>query len=325
MAFSLKQLVFEQIKRRRLRNLIDKNTLWPSQASVLSRSGDPIGKCLRASFYEKTGEAVTNPVSDRVTLMGYMGTMIEDGLIDLTKNAGIWEANNVKFEYQGVSGEIDIAIRPLNREVNPPVEEEYIVECKSCSGYHINKQVFGYNEGRGENRTYVKGRPKDPHLLQAAIYAEVGKRKGFKGAIILYVSRDEADLAEFLITVDEEGKIFINGDLDPRFRIQDIFTRFSLLKNYIETKELPDRDYKPEYTDAEVEALFASKSISKTAYENHKNRKDLYCDSECNYCPFKLKCMGQVVQVFATPKEDPFDSIEVKKEEKLDFFKHGSL
>jgi uncharacterized protein YqgQ len=325
MAFSLKQLVFDQIKRRRLRNLVDKKTLWPSQASVLSTSGDVIGRCLRASFYEKTGVKETNPVSDRVTLMGYMGTMIEDGLIDLTKNAGIWEANNVKFEFEGVSGEIDIAIRPLNLELNPPEEEQYIVECKSCSGYYINKEVFGYNEGRGENKTYVKGKPKDPHLLQAAIYAHVGRQKGFKGTIILYVSRDEAALAEFLITVDEDGKVFINGELDPRFKMKDIFYRYDLLRRYITSNELPDRDYKPEYTDAEVKALFESKQISKTVYEAHNNRKELYCDEQCDYCPFKLKCLNQTSTTVTEVIEDPFNLVKTQIEEKPDFFKFGSL
>ena len=326
MTFSLKNTVMEQIKRRRLRNLVDKRTLWPSQASVMSRTGEPIGKCLRSSFYEKTGVEPTNPVDDNVTLMGYMGTMIEDGIIDLVKNAGIWEANNVKFEYDGVSGEIDIAIRPLNTNVTPPQEEEYIVECKSCSGYYVNKEVYGYWEGRGEKRSYIKGKPKDQHLLQAAIYAHVGKVKGFKGAIILYISRDESALAEFLVTIDDEGSIFINGDRETRYRIQDIFSRYNLLRNYIETSELPDRDYKPEYTDAEVEHLFKTKVISKTAYEKHTSRKELYCDTECSYCPFKLKCLDQVVEVKQTTKQEDFDFFEeAQVTEKPDYYKFGSL
>lgn len=323
MAFSLKEILMKQIKRRRLRNLVDKQTLWPSQASVLSRKGEVIGKCLRSSYYEKTGEIVTNPVSDNVTMMGYMGTMIEDGVIDLVKNEGIWENNNIKFEYNGVSGEIDIAIRPFNIETNE--EDNYIVECKSCSGYYVNKEVFGYWEGRGNSRSYVKGKPKDKHLLQAAIYAQVGKLKDFKGCIIIYVSRDEADLAEFLITVDDDGAIYINGDLETRFKMADVFERYQLLKRYIDSGELPDRDYKPEYSDAEVDALYDSKAISKLAYENHKNDKKKYCDEECNYCPFKLKCLNQTVQVIAT--NNPFSEIDSTEStnEKPAHLMYGSL
>jgi hypothetical protein len=328
MTFSLKAKVFDELRRRRTRSLVEKNTLWPSQASVVTRTGEVIGKCLRASFYEKTGETPTNPVDDNIVAMGYMGTKIEDGLIELCKNQGIWEANNIKWQAYGISGEVDIIIRVLNTEVTPPKEELYVVECKSCSGYYVNKELFGYYEGAGSNRTYIKGKPKDKHLLQSILYAHVAKEKGFKGTIIFYVSRDESKMTEFLITVDDDGNVFINGELDPRFKVQDIINRYQVLQAAIDSNELPDRDYKPEYSDEEVKSLYANKSISKTAHDNHINRKNLYCDSECNYCDFKLKCLGQVVQSTSSSvhKEDPFELIKTTQvEEKPDFFRYGSL
>lgn len=307
MAFSLKQKVLDELKRRRTRSLVDKNTLWPSQASVVSRTtGEVIGKCLRASFYEKTGETVTNPVDDAVVAMGYMGTKIEDGIIELLKNQGLWENNNVKWQAYGISGEVDILIRALNTEVTPPQEELYVVECKSCSGYYVNKELFGYYEGAGSNRTYVKGKPKDKHLLQSVLYAHVAKEKGYKGTIIFYVSRDESKFAEFLIEVDDQHRIYINGELDNRFTVLDILQRYEVLQEAIDNRELPDRDYQPEYTDAEVERLFASKEISKSARDNHINRTRLYCDSECNYCEFKLKCLEQN-QATSQPENSTFN------------------
>lgn len=323
MVFSLKQKMMDELRRRRTRSLVDKNTLWPSQASVLSTSGEVIGRCLRASFYSKTGEVETNPVDDNIVAMGYMGTKIEDGIIELCKNQGIWEANNIKWQAYGISGEVDIVIRVLNEELNPPQEEMYIVECKSCSGYYVNKELFGYNEGTGVNRQYVKGKPKDKHLLQSVLYAHVAKEKGFKGTILYYVSRDEAKMTEFLITVDDEGRIFINGDLDPRFKVQDIIQRYAVLQAAIDSRELPERDYQPEYTDDEVKALYANKKISKAAHDNHSSRKNLYRDSECNYCEFKLKCLNQVETTTAQP--DPFTLIETTSEEKPDFYLYGSL
>lgn len=306
MAFSLKQKVLDELKRRRTRSLVDKNTLWPSQASVVSRTnGEVIGKCLRASYYEKTGETPTNPVDDAVVAMGYMGTKIEDGIIELLKNQGLWENNNVKWQAHGISGEVDILIRVLNTDGPIPVEENYVVECKSCSGYYVNKELFGYYEGAGSNRSYVKGKPKDKHLLQSVLYAHVAKEKGFKGTIIFYVSRDESKFAEFLITVDDNGRIFVNDELDARFTVQDILDRYAVLQQAIDNKELPGRDYQPEYSDAEVERLYASKEISKTAKDNHINRTKLYCDSECNYCEFKLKCLEN--QTTSQPENSTFN------------------
>lgn len=325
MAFSLKQTIMNELRRRRTRSLVDKNTLWPSQASVVARNGEIIGKCLRASFWEKTGEDQTNPVDDAIVAMGYMGTKIEDGVIELLKNQGIWENNNVKWQSHGISGEVDIIIRVLNQELTPPREELYIVECKSCSGYYINKEVYGYFEGAGSNRKYVKGKPKDKHLLQSALYAFIARERGFKGTILFYVSRDESKFTEFLITVDEEGRIFINGEVDGRFKIQDVLDRYAILERAIESKELPDRDYKPEYTDAEVTALYEAKDISKAAHDNHKNRKTLYCDTECNYCEFKLKCLDQT-PTQKVVQEDPFNLVQPSKASEMpDMFRYGSF
>lgn len=311
MAFSLLTKVQEELRRKRTRSLVSKNTLWPSQASVVTRNGDIIGRCLRASFYSKTGESETNPVSDAVVAMGYMGTKIEDGLIDLLKNQGLWEANNIKWQAYGISGEVDVLIRTLDTTVTPPQERKYIVECKSCSGYYVNKELFGYGEGAGANRVYIKGKPKDKHLLQSVLYAQVGRESGFEGTILFYVSRDESKMTEFLITVDDDGTIFINGEVDPRFKVQDILSRYQVLQAALDANELPDRDYKPEYTDGEVEALYAGKKISKAANDNHKNRKALYCDTECNYCEFKLLCLDQ--NTATVPKvaiADPFELVE---------------
>lgn len=326
MTISLVDIFFKEMRRRRARSLVTKNTLWPSQASVLSTDGNVIGSCLRNSFWKKTGEEQTNPVDDAVVAMGYMGTKIEDGLIDIFKNQGIYENNNVKWQAYGVSGEVDIIIRVPN-DINPAEDDFYIVECKSCSGYYINKEVYGYYEGRGANRSYVRGKPKDKHLLQSALYAYVGREKGFKGTIIFYVSRDESKVTDFLITVDEQGQIFIDGDLETRFTVQDILDRYEILRTAIGDGELPDRDFKPEYTDAEVEALYRDKKISKTAHDNHKKGKTLYRDSECNYCEYQIKCLNQNSASTPVQAEDPFETIntDTPEEEMPAFIAHGSF
>jgi hypothetical protein len=325
MTFSLLAKVQEELRRKRTRSLVSKNTLWPSQASVVGVNGDIIGRCLRASYYTKTGESETNPVSDSVVAMGYMGTKIEDGLIELLKNQGLWEANNIKWQAYGISGEVDILIRTLDTTVSPPQEKKYVVECKSCSGYYVNKELFGYGQGTGANRVYIKGKPKDKHLLQSVLYAHVARETGFEGTILFYVSRDESKMTEFLVTVNDNGDIFINGEIETRFKVQDILLRYEVLQSAIDAKALPDRDYKPSYTDAEVAHFYDTKLISKAAHDNHNSRKALYCDTECNYCEFKLLCLDQKV-IPQNQTENLFKTTELPSNSEVpDYIAFGSF
>ncbi|MDD3412605.1 MAG: PD-(D/E)XK nuclease family protein [Lachnospiraceae bacterium] len=237
---------------------------------------------MRTSFYQKIGAKETNPVSPAVTLMGYMGMKIEDGLIDLIKNMGLWENNNVKWQAKGLSGEVDVICREDN--------DLWIVECKSCSGYHANKEVFGYMSGRGSNKRWVPGKPKIKHLMQAAIYADIGKGT-CKGALIIYISRDEAKMQEFLITIDDQNRILIDGYPEDRFTMNDIYQRYQELQGYIDQNILPAPEYKHTYTDQEVDELLAAKEISAAAKEGHTSGSKPHMDKECSYCGFRNLCM----------------------------------
>ena len=329
MTFTLKDKVMNEIKRRRTRSLGSKPTLWPSQASVQTNTGEVLGSCMRTSFYQKAGIKETNPVSAAVTLMGYMGTKIEDGLIDLIKNMGIWENNNVKWQAKGLSGEVDVICREDNRL--------WIVECKSCSGYHANKEVFGYMSGRGTAKRFVPGKPKIKHLMQAAIYADISKGT-CEGTMIIYISRDEAKMQEFLITIDNQGRILIDGYPEERFTMHDIYARYQTLQGYIDTNTLPAPEYKHSYTDDQVAALLASKEISAAAAEGHSSGEKPYMDKECSYCPFRQVCVrdgagqrqGYVPGVVTEPTQadtiaEDWVMPETKKVERPAHFASGSF
>ena len=267
-----------------------KPTLWPSQASV--KSGNKVyGKCLRAAFWEKTGERKTNPTDEAVNLMGYMGNQIENGLIDTMKNLGLWYSNSVKFTHEMISGEIDCILKiPELSQVEPFLVN---VECKTCTGYYVNKEVYGYYSGRGAAKTFVPGTPKVSHLFQAAIYADATNNILHKnGTILIYFSRDESKMTQFHVTVDEEKNIYIDQFLDDRFTLNDIYSRYRELQQAIETNTLPPADYRHTYADHEVTSLFNQGKISKTVYEKHTTDKEKYADDECWYCPFLIKCKG---------------------------------
>ena len=308
--------ILQYIRRDKIRSLGRKPNFWPSQSRAKNENG-VMGKCLRASFYEKTGVKKTEKSSDQLELMAYMGMMIEDGLIDMMKNMGMWEANNVKFfdEKNNISGEIDVIVRIFNEET--ALHELWNVECKGCSGYHVNKEVFGYSSGRGANKTYIRGRPKIKHLMQAANYcvATYGKCKGTK---LIYFSRDESAMKEFDITVSENGTVSVDGYVDNRFKMSDIYDSFSTLSGFLKDNILPPKDYKYSYTDEQVEALFSNGEISKTQKENHVNGTRPYMDDECSYCMHRTKCISD---------DNSNNRIDTTTEpcSNNDFFKHGSF
>lgn len=344
MEFSLVKEVMSEVKRRRTRGFGSKPTLWASQASAKQADGTILGKCIRSGFYEKLGLEKTNPVSSAVTIMGYMGIQIEDGLIELIKRTGIWENNNVKWQANGVSGEVDIIINTqpgaMFKDI-PLTKGQLIVECKSCSGYHANKHVYGHMSGRGEKKVWNPGSPKIKHLMQSALYADVSKDKT-DGCLVIYVSRDEAKMCEFLVQVDDEGKIYINGIPELRFTMHDIYSRYEELRVALDTLTCPEPDYKHTYTDAEVEALFARKGISATAKNNHLNGTKVHMDADCRYCNYRDKCVADGpnrIENYApvdlpapTPEEQQVDDLfgdatvpVTKPTEKPGYMMHGSF
>jgi hypothetical protein len=287
MSESLVPRLMAEIGTRRTRSLGDKKpTLWPSQASANTPEG-VVGQCLRASFYGKTGVPQTNPVSDGVKMMGYMGMEIEDGIIDLLKNLGLWDNNNVKWQAKGLSGEVDAIIREQNSD---GTYRKYVLEVKSCQGYYANKEVYGFWAGRAPNKAYQPGKPKDPHLMQAAIYADISKGE-CTGSLIVYVSRDEAKLCEFWIEIDDDGRILIDGVPELRFTMHDIYERYGALKEHIDLMKLPTRDFRHTYSDAEVADIYTRKGISKAANDAHMNGKKPYQDKGCLYCSHRDQCL----------------------------------
>lgn len=290
------------MRKPRVRSIGRRPTLYPSQARAVGPDGEVHGTCLRSAYWSKTGEPVTNEVSDNVMLMAHMGNKIEDGLIDICKNMGMWVANSVKWynEKENVSGEIDVILDLEDTETKEIIRVN--VECKSCSGYYINKEVFGYSQGRGSKKVYIPGRPKVKHLMQSALYADVTREKGHAGTLVIYFSRDESRMTQFLVTVDDDGVIYIDGRREMRFTIRDCYESYRELQKHLDAGELPPRDYKPVYTDAEVGDLYGMKKISKTAYNNHLEKKKEYRDSECEYCKFRDTCLSLSEPENATPE-----------------------
>jgi CRISPR/Cas system-associated exonuclease Cas4 (RecB family) len=285
---NLKQRTLDWMARKQFRSK-GRGTLWASEASVQFvnefNEQEVVGKCKRAVWYRLKGVEETNPPTAKSQMIFTLGHIIEAQFTELWKQMGIWENNSVRWEDRdrNLSGEFDIILREGSRH--------YGVEMKSFYGYHANKQILGHWSGRGADKRFNPGRPKDEHLMQAAVYCDQARDRleGFK---LFYASRDNNDLAEFNITVPDpiEKTIYINGQAETRFTLNEVYNRYDLLNQLKLSNNPPDRDYTYEPDDIRVKALFERGEVSASAYKKHIEKKERYTDWHCSYCNFKDYC-----------------------------------
>jgi CRISPR/Cas system-associated exonuclease Cas4 (RecB family) len=311
---NLKQRTLDWMARRQFRSK-GRGTLWASEASVQFinefNEQEVVGKCKRAVWYRLKGVEETNPPNAKSQMIFTLGHIIEAQFTELWKQMGIWENNSVRWEDRdrNLSGEFDIILREGN-------DRFYGVEMKSFYGYHANKQILGHWSGRGANKVFINGRPKDEHLMQASIYADQARDRveGFK---LFYASRDNNDLAEFNITVPDarEKIIYINGIAETRFTLNEVYNRYDLLNELKLSNRPPERDYTYEPDDHTVKKLFERGEVSTSAYKKHTDGSVRYTDWHCSYCNFKDYCLGALGDSPVGESQDP----------RPDHMQHGGL
>lgn len=316
---NLKERTLNWFARKQFRSK-SRGTLWPSEASAkfINEHGEEevAGKCHRAVYYRIDGVTPTNPPNAKSQIVFLLGNSIEDTVTEAWKQMGLWENNSVKWEDKprNLSGEYDVVLREGN--------EKYGVEVKSFFGYAANKQILGHNEGRGANKRWVAGKPKDEHLMQAALYVDHsnGELSGFK---LFYVSRDNCDMAEFNITIDANKNIYINGRKETRFTLNSIYERYAEINQKIDQKIKPNREFDLHFSDERVEELFQRGDLAKTTYEAHVKKKEKAGDWKCSYCDYKDHCWKVDKDQNTTPA--PMGAMGVLEIVPPDNIMHGSL
>jgi len=221
-------------------------SLFPSEASVQYEDQHGIlrteGTCHRQTWYRLSGlyeKASTTPYTERIFLLG---KIIEQAYIEEWKQMGLWVDNNVKFydKERNISGEVDCVM------VEPETGKLFVVECKTFYGYNATKEICG-------NKSQA-GKPKTSQMLQALIYVDVGmKQKLWDYVKLVYVARDSDACAEYDISLTEKNGIHyptINGVIDWRFTMEDIYERYDQLTEKLKSTTPPPRDYSAEW-DAE--------------------------------------------------------------------------
>lgn len=263
-----------------------KGYFYPSESSAVWHDKFGIrrvaGTCMRKSYLRLTGAPVTNPPDAYNEWIFALGKAVEEILVEQWKQMGIWVENNLKFldAERSISGEIDVILTEPNGSL-------FGVEVKSFYGYQATRDLIG--------NTKVKAAPKTSQLIQAMIYVDQFKDilSYFK---MVYYARDSAARNEFDITlVPIDGKRYpaINGEVDSRFSLEDVYERFAILKQYLQAKELPPADFELRWSEEKINQRKELGEVSKSAYEEWQKKKTSIGDWQCRFCPYKVNCWGK--------------------------------
>ena len=288
--YDLFQATDEHIARIRFQDTPSSH-FYPSEASVkvIDEHGDQKveGGCLRQSYFRLSGEYEGKGSEARSEYIFMQGRSVEQDLVSLWKEMGIWVANSVRFTdtTNNISGELDAIL-------SEPSGQLYLVEVKSFYGYHAEKEIMGGHQSTGF--------PKISQLLQTLVYLSYWQDKGLSYARMVYFARDSVKRRTFKIELHKEGDITypkVEGVIIRSFSINDIFARYKELKHYVDNKIIPPNDYELQYNDQKIEDFFQKGKVSKTNYESWKKGKlgkyDYIGDWMCNYCNYKNICWSK--------------------------------
>jgi CRISPR/Cas system-associated exonuclease Cas4 (RecB family) len=286
MPFSLIESTDSHMTRHKF-SLPRESHFYPSSSSVafIDKNGIPRveGSCLRQVYYQMTGTPGAIKPDAYSEWIFATGKGVEEILVEQWKQMGIWVANNIKFfdKERNISGELDVVL-------SEPDGTPFIVEVKSFAGYQATKEIIG--------NKHQPGHPKTSQLLQTLIYLDLGKRLNLvQYAKMIYYARDSGERREFNITLTEDGELHrptIDGEIDWRFTVEDIYLRFLQLQDYLDKKELPPRDYESIWDPQKVELERSLGSVSQSKYDAWKkspSKNPIGC-WQCRYCNFSQIC-----------------------------------
>jgi hypothetical protein len=267
-------------------------TQWPSEATaIISTNGQEqvVGQCRRQAFFrllkenykydpirfEKSKELVERlkeeeiPVSNYMRFIWAMGELYEEYLIEQCKNSGIFVYTQVPvyIKSHNVSGKEDIVI--IDIETN----KLSIVEAKSVYSYGADK-VIGTD---ADHRKGQLGSPRDKNLMQIALYHwwVASNDEAYGPSRLVYGDRGGGKYAEYLVRTeeDEDGLIYIwyrgVSPLKTKWTkslitINSILEQYSVIASYVMKQEIPNRDFKLQYTREDFDSPEIFDSLNKT-------------------------------------------------------------
>ena len=261
---------------------------YASSASVELKNlwGEPYieGTCLRAQYYRLTTSPIDNFQIRNTRTMDY-GDAIHEHEIARMAAARILVASEfpIVVREHNISGRGDaLIINPFSKSTPT---ELMGAEIKTVGG---NWGVI--TGGRGS-----LPKPKPGHLLQTAIYLDWGRKKhGIRAWKLLYFSRIDGKSAEYTVTLTDKGEISVDGELTNIF-VDKIYERFRQLTRYLNSSELPPRDYDLVYDKTKLLKMTERQQLTKKEIAMVNSDKPIFKgDWNCKYCDYKTLCYPDI-------------------------------
>jgi len=192
-----------------------------------------LGQCKRRQYYSITREEQSNPPDSRTLRVFHCGNIFHDFIQNIIKEQGYDVEVEYKDKINGVSLRADA------------VNSEEVVEIKS-----MHSRGFWYMKKSLETSHIYDIKPE--HVKQGVMSAIYLERPLVR---LIYVSKDDLCIAEFLIKVTDE-------------MIKEVDEEKEIVLWHVDFKELPKAEPK----------LYVDKRTGKP--------------KECTYCSYKDKCRG---------------------------------
>lgn len=270
---------------------------YPSSASVEYQDEEGnrlvVGSCLRQQFYSHCGVPKTEPMGADVAVKLQLGNWTHEMIVELVKRSGHWLGDEKRMFLPGpppVSGRADLFVK------DPRDGSPVGCEIKSVSGYYGVKKV-------------IKGpdaRPKTEHVLQCVPYLDFYGKFGLTKWIILYVDRESGAMAEYVIMLEEDGSVNVQGEdfaeIHRNITLHGVRSRWNQLLEYIGRGELPPRDYTDQWSNKEILRRKSAGELTKTDLKAVDRKlkagktEDFLLkkgDWQCVYCDWKSKCYSE--------------------------------
>lgn len=266
---------------------------YPSSAGANTRSGEHIGACTRANWYDKMGwpGEPTDPAGLVIMDSGtYLGKMLSDW----------FQKANVSVVPNAIEGELRVRICRETKKGNKYFIsgriDQIAYESNNIPIAYEFKTVWSSNKA---NRVIGGGRdtpaPDPKNLIQTAIYADYCRRYGILDWRLTYLYIEGKRGRSYNITVDSYKKIYVDGK-EQDFTIDSIYECYDLLADSIASNTPPPQEGKAIYTVEELTEMAALGNLTKKQREAAaKDKPVLVPWSPCTYCAFIEPCWGKEI------------------------------
>ena len=294
-------------------------TFYPSSASIKlsepEKGKSVVGTCLRQQYYQLSGEKASNKVSADVKLSGIIGNKLHDLAGEMLDEFGF------SAQLQRVAVEHAFYIPGINVSGR----------CDYIGYDHLNKEVIGIEiktVGQWKASQCIE-EPSGAHVLQSLLYLNYYKENypdlNINKWYIVYISRTEnyaikgrkhgsplEMIWDFHLTISpKDGAAIVHSHNGSRkwddYTVSNMYDRYKLLKESLDKKSPPPRDYNVLYDEPTITTLHKKNQLTrktdiakvetwlrKGAVPGKLNLK--IGDMECNYCPFGATCWPGIIE-----------------------------